>query len=297
MELATPWTATGDFEIEMDFATTTVLAVAWVGGGTGSDYIRLNADKTISVRLNSASVTTVAVATNANDGKLHNIKLVRTSSTSGELFLDGVSFEAFTINSGTATVDLVGQQNSGNYFSGTIANLKLTDLDTPSNSLAFSINEPTANTEESTINIGTINYYNIPEANRLEAVLTDDVWVGTEELVFNGGFDTDSGWTKGAGWSISGGTANSSATSNTLLYQPLTIDAVSYLVKLTVSNFTSGSVRLSMGGTGTVMAADGDYTELHAASADTYIRFEPSFSSGFVGSIDNASVKRALELP
>ena len=48
------------------------------------------------------------------------------------------------------------------------------------------------------------------------------------ELVTNGGFDSDSDWTKGTGWSISGGTANYNDSANASLYQNITLNANSY---------------------------------------------------------------------
>ncbi len=47
---------------------------------------------------------------------------------------------------------------------------------------------------------------NITSADAEQFTQIDAGWLGAE-LVTNGGFDTDTGWTKGAGWTISGGKA------------------------------------------------------------------------------------------
>ena len=116
------------------------------------------------------------------------------------------------------------------------------------------------------------------------------------ELVVNGGFDTDSGWTKGTGWTISVGVASSdgSQVSNSLLYQDAgTVSGKRYLVTFTVSSFTSGKITAYSGdsGAGTARSATGAYSQVITCSGANANRINLVASSSFVGSIDNISVR------
>ena len=115
------------------------------------------------------------------------------------------------------------------------------------------------------------------------------------ELVANGGFDTDSGWTKGTGWSISGGKAICDGTIG-FIFQSLvgTTTNEAFKITYTISNYISGSVAVGFGSglnqpLGTQRNADGTYTEyLTKSSTSTSFGFK---SASFIGSIDNVSVK------
>ena len=116
------------------------------------------------------------------------------------------------------------------------------------------------------------------------------------ELVQNGRFDTDSDWTKASGWSISGGVANANTTAYRTLSQniPITLGK-KYKVVFDVVSITSGSVSMTLGAnSGILRNSVGTYSEI--------IEYNNFFSSsgvrsgaqGFVGSIDNVSVKEYL---
>jgi len=117
------------------------------------------------------------------------------------------------------------------------------------------------------------------------------------ELVTNGTFDTDSDWTKGANWNISGGTANADGTSLGALLQLVSLAEIGkkYLLKFSISNYTSGNIRVYYGGVFTdFVTANGDYTQtITAISTDG--NFQTSMSSAFTGSIDNVSLKELTE--
>jgi hypothetical protein len=121
------------------------------------------------------------------------------------------------------------------------------------------------------------------------------------ELVTNGGFDTDTGWTKGAGWTIGSGVASHAAGSKTEIYQSAGITASkTYKVIYTSSNLSGGGgTRFILGndssGAGISRGAAGTFTEtitLDAAIADDriYIQADSSLNC----SIDNVSVKEVL---
>jgi len=128
-------------------------------------------------------------------------------------------------------------------------------------------------------------------------VITDqmDTALGSD-LITNGGFDTDSDWTKGDGWTISDGVASSdgSQSASSDLYQNagLGADGTPYQVTFTVSNYSAGNVRAVVGGSNPTIwrSANGTYTER------IWVRNGPNFymqgDANFIGSIDNVVVKK-----
>jgi len=118
------------------------------------------------------------------------------------------------------------------------------------------------------------------------------------ELVTNGGFDTDSDWVKQSSWNIANGSANCDGSGG---YRSISQSALTnqvgktYKISYEVSNYVSGEVRFILGGLnlGQIVSANGVYTETIQAvnpSTNSYIYIETR-GSGFVGSIDNVSVK------
>lgn len=78
------------------------------------------------------------------------------------------------------------------------------------------------------------------------------------ELVTNGGFDTDTNWTKGADWTITGGSAVKVAGASTsTVYQSVTVTAgKSYKITVVVSaNNNAGVLRVDFRGTTTVSSS------------------------------------------
>lgn len=113
------------------------------------------------------------------------------------------------------------------------------------------------------------------------------------ELVNNGGFDSDASWTKGIGWTISGGVAAHAAGSAS----DLSISGVflagwglNYTVTFTVTGQTAGSVTPKMGTKVlTTRTENGPYTESAVHAGTSVLTF--SASADFDGSIDNVSVR------
>jgi len=114
-----------------------------------------------------------------------------------------------------------------------------------------------------------------------------------DELITNGGFDTDSDWTKGTGWTIANGKASNdgSGGSNNLRQSNILTIGSTYKITITVSDYVSGNVEVSAGASprGT-MSANGTYTfyQETTPSDDFYI-----IANAFTGSIDNVSVTEA----
>ena len=94
---------------------------------------------------------------------------------------------------------------------------------------------------------------------------------GATELVTNGGFDTDTDWTKGTGWSISGGVASAGGTAGSLTQAISFSETFLYEVTYTVTSITSGNIKVQFQGgsavVGTLRASSGTYTELLTAGS------------------------------
>jgi len=149
-----------------------------------------------------------------------------------------------------------------------------------------------------------VEYKNIPQSARELYSLEDDTWVGSDELVVNGDFATDSDWVSvndsSGAWSISGGLANVNCTSNAIFKNLGSVikTGTFYLVSYELKNHVSGSVRVVMGsGAGDFQSTNGIHSQVIQGVASTLnIRFEANFSAGFHGSIDNVSVKEVIEV-
>jgi hypothetical protein len=114
------------------------------------------------------------------------------------------------------------------------------------------------------------------------------------ELVVNGGFDTDSGWTKNT-WSIGSGVASINTVGIDTIYQPILTIGKTYKLTYTLVSCTSGGVRGRIGtlADGTLgQNTPGVYS--FTRIADSSILGVITGSSGFNGSIDNISVVEVL---
>lgn len=121
------------------------------------------------------------------------------------------------------------------------------------------------------------------------------------ELVRNGDFTSDTGdWFIQNG-SISGGAlnVNDPVGFHVIATQANVVEiGKSYLMTITISSYTSGSVGLNCGlssGTqGTRQSAVGTYSEILVAAGSLPSIALQAGNSGFVGSIDKVSVKEVL---
>jgi len=116
-------------------------------------------------------------------------------------------------------------------------------------------------------------------------------------LTVNGTFDTDTTWSKGTGWTISAGTANcdGSQVANSNLNQNNSIEVgKTYEIIFTVSNYSAGTIRCSLGGYNyaSTRSSNGTFKELLTVtnpSSNNQIYF--TANADFIGSIDNVSVR------
>lgn len=291
--LTSALTHSGNFELELDFATTSATSQMLIGGTlAGTNELRLEIDASGFAKFYAYVGTTLqAAVTNAadlGDGKLHYLKATYTGTTA-ELFVDGTSAgtQTWALN-GSQDVKLLGKISTGTFIDGTLANFASTDLVTSGNSVDFPL-DTTASTESSTINTGTLTF---TSTSAWTGNADGDNWLG-DELAVNGEFGADTNWTRNVGWSISGGTANSTSTGD--LRQTVLSTGNVFKSSIEVTSFTSGTFRVLDGSSGII-----DSVTSARVSANTYISTGNNFNfttagGGFVGSVDHATVKRFLE--
>lgn len=144
---------------------------------------------------------------------------------------------------------------------------------------------------------GTSSWLSLaPTGTATNTAIIDNISVQEvgENLVTNGTFDYDGGWTKGTGWTISGGTAScdGSQTGTTNLDDVRTapLNASVVTIQFTLSGNTAGSIQPRITGGTTV---SGSYVSGNGVKivtlADTgnNLRIRFTASSDFIGSIDN----------
>lgn len=120
------------------------------------------------------------------------------------------------------------------------------------------------------------------------------------DLITNGEFATDTGWTKGVGWTISGGTAVATAVVNNQLTQNIgAVAGKTYTITFTLGAGWSGVLFCAIGGVSSPIAttranAAGTYSFHCIAGSSTpgILYFYPN--SACTGTIDNVSVRESV---
>jgi hypothetical protein len=116
------------------------------------------------------------------------------------------------------------------------------------------------------------------------------------ELVVNGGFDTDANWTKGTGWVISGGVASHSGGTASYLSQAVLGASKTYRVLIkVVSADASNFVQIYMGNSpaSATITSVGEYEYTFTSQSSILL----GFAIRGIGnvSIDNVSVKEKID--
>ena len=121
------------------------------------------------------------------------------------------------------------------------------------------------------------------------------------ELVTNGDFSSATGWTQQTGWTIGSGVLTGNVASATFAstFRGIAFTAgQTYSVTFTVTSYTSGEVRAVLGGTtdvfGVARTSAGTFTQVLTAVAGSNSIAIQAGNAGFVGTIDNISVKEVL---
>jgi parallel beta-helix repeat protein len=121
--------------------------------------------------------------------------------------------------------------------------------------------------------------------------------VATEgsDKVTNGGFDTDTDWTKGTGWTISGGVASKTAGTSSDLEQDVSV-SIYTMYKITFDyTRTAGTLQVELGGTthDTTFGSGDGSKEIYIYTSGTG-NFKFKADDSWAGTIDNASVEEII---
>ena len=266
-EMAQPITFAGDFEIEVEYSSSsTVDWEALVGDDTTTDGIQFtNLDK---IRVRPFDI--IFTPTIPRDGSLRKLKITR-NGTLLSLFLDGALLDTAAVTSNSSMqITQVGSLLNSNYFDGIIANAKFTDKSGASDVVTtFKLNNSPA----------AANYV-----------------YGGEEVV-NGDFATDSDWAKQGTSIIADGKYQASGLTSYgyITYQNNSnfVAGVTYLISFEIKDYVSGVARLRLKGTvGADYSQNGTYSEvITAGGGDNFLAFLAWSGGAFTGSIDNVTVK------
>ena len=177
------------------------------------------------------------------------------------------------------------RKNASGYYEPVLANVPRFDYDIATGKWSLNV-EPAATNLVVYPRLFGYSYW-----TKLNAVIQGDPTTAGTEKVVNGGFDTDSSWTKETSWSISGGKANVNNTtgSSRNIYQSILNSGKLYLITYTISNYVSGTLRVFANNViGTSRTANGTYSEyIHADGTIIYL----NASNNSQLSVDNVSVK------
>ena len=164
--LDTPWAAAGNFEVELDFSTVTSVQ-EYILDCLDGGFIRVTSGK-VTMRP-EAGASFLNTSININDGLLNTLKLVANAS-GGAIYINGSLASSDSQDWTAFNPRYLARRAAGDFFKGITSNVKLTDVDTPSNSLEFALNQLTDNTE--TNNGVTLTYNNIGTANTIRDTYT-----------------------------------------------------------------------------------------------------------------------------
>lgn len=296
-------TLSGDFEIEFDFSTTADLTTLdAIGGNSAStdNRILMTASTNLQIKIDGGSLNYTVSA--MDDGKLHNVKFVRNSSNDIECFFDGVSVGTQN-RVGNFVLEELGRYNTGSYFDGVIANVKITDgstvvVDTPLNE-----NFATTSTVNNSGTLGNGTAIGSPTSELF--TLINGNWEGVETL-------QDTNFNNALDWSVLGNpiigsgiaTISGDGTSGNRFYQiGVLVEGYKYIRRYEIlTNTAVGStspnriydsynaIDLEDG-----VGANSDLFQCTDASGRTTIRTRAVFTSGDIV-FNYLSVKRILEL-
>jgi len=230
-----------------------------------------------------------------DDGEWHHWVVYADTNdmTNSKLYCDGVlqtpdltANTPSTLNAYTESLTIGSdQQVGGNSFEGKIDEFAVYDRELTQAEITRMYN-----TYYSPNRVANGNFAQIGNE---EVTNGDFSQIGSEEVT-NGDFATDSDWTKGTGITISGGSANFTGNANAFLTQSGVVSSSkTYKATFTVSNYVSGAIDINLGGStrqGNI-SANGSYVFYITVPSGNILYFQEDFSNGFVGSIDNVSVK------
>jgi len=302
-------------------STKTTSNAVWDHGDSNIGAFRFNHNSGRPILYMADSVLRYWVDNSAQDsGEWAHwvVKIVTNSLGDCELWCNGVkqavSADANSGSMNTYTTGIrIGRAGTG-YFSGSIDEMSIhEDLDDESIRALFNRGRPidiSSGNGAYDLSDKALHWWRMGDATSPAADGTNDIiFQGfsetDDELIINGDFSSDSDWTKGTGWSIANGVAScdgsnsSQSTIKTELVIPSGQNNVLYgktfQLQFDILNYSAGTLAATLEGTGRLefngLNSDGSYTAF-CTTTSTNPRLNFNASAGFVGSIDNVSVKQ-----
>jgi hypothetical protein len=286
-------TLDADFEIEVDFATTSTVNFNMILGKIGSadDFLAIRDGNRITGRFDGSGVNLI---NHVVDGKLTTLNIKRTSGTIVTTIGDSTNT---VTNSNTFEIDILGAYNTNSFsFTGYLANAKVykeSDLviDAPIDKQYTAAAPTVINKADSNNNLTAVNLDNAAT----EFTASDDYgWLGQNEVGSPDRIGSD--WTNNGDGSFTIDTPDGNINNCNLRFSSLSTSS-RYLVELTVTA-PVGSDKLRLRD----CTPNVDY-ETAGNFADIVIPFNnnaPSFNrvtgQSFVQTISNISNRQVLEI-
>lgn len=258
-------------------------AVAYLGDGTSGVYIwgaQLNNGSSALTYIPTTTAAVYSLPRNHNPTTLAALGvLVEEQRTNLCLYSDDFTNAAWVKSNLTAAKTATGPDgvaNSASTLTATAANA-------------------TARQDITSASAARITSMFVKRRTGTGAVTVSQGETTGSELVTNGGFATDTDWTKGTNWTIAGGVAIATAIPATsFITQNISTTAGNtYKVVFTISGYVAGSVSWGMydtGQVGTPRSANGTYTEYFVSTATSATFGLIRRFSDFTGNIDNISL-------
>jgi hypothetical protein len=233
-----------------------------------------------SLRVTNGNYGGATFVTTATVGKTYRVRIVRSggTATSYQGTLLGV---VTNLNAGETSVVVKATSNETTFFINSGVAGETLDIS------SYSVKELTGNHATQATTASKPLVARVPK--RLGP-----------NLVSNGGFDSDTAWTKGTGWTISAGKATHAAGTGSLVTNTSgtqTTPGKTYQVECTISGCTAGSIQFDTSGVTSVLSAGGSNGRYIATVGPTIATASPRIwaTTSFDGSVDDVVVSEVLE--
>jgi hypothetical protein len=254
-------------------------------------YVQGLADSKIIFRISGNDYLSTKIV---NDGMYHTIDVKRLGSTI-YITIDGVLDSTHIASTDTFRINQIYRIKTGSFeeFGGILANLKIYDNGTLVRNYPLDDNSSTLR-ERVSGQDGSIVNSTADQWVLFQKQATGE-WLG-QELVVNGGFDTDSDWVEGVGWDIAGGRATFSGSSQTSIDQsfPFYVGSkYSYSISAVID---AADVFAQFGGGQIIISSTQTKTGIITTSIPGIFKAYAGGGGTFRGSLDNVSVKEVLNV-
>ena len=263
-----------------------------------------NAD--LLYQFNNGSWRTVTASNFFLDLNFTHVAITHDGSNNVKIYRNGVLIEDSSIgyvipaNTGELLFGARTPDSPTNFLNGKLDEVGIFNTALTSDQVIELYNQGVPNNLSThSANANLAGYWKMGDGTLDEAPLIADQTNATlgSELVTNGDFATDSDWNNNVGtdWQITNGKLILTTTSSNNVNQAIgLVQNKVYKIVFTVSNTTSGGVRVRLGtGSFTSVFTDGTHTlYLEQTTTNDAFRFYANSSGVFNGQIDNVSVKQ-----